>query len=86
MKNEKIIKLLAKVSYAFHHPIKKIQSLFAKEEGKLSIFDKLKLRKAEKNSSDIRIWSDEKFNKILEKLGLKKKAKVVPKATSDESE
>ena len=28
MKNEKIIKLLAKVSYAFHHPIKKIQSLF----------------------------------------------------------
>ena len=68
MKNEKIIKLFAKVSYAFHHPIKKIQSLFAKEEGKLSISDKLKLRKAEKNSNDIRIWSDEKFNKILEKL------------------
>ncbi len=86
MKNEKIIKLFAKVSYSFHHPIKKIQSLFSKEEGKLSIFDKLKLRKAEKNSSDIRIWSDEKFNKILEKLGLKKKAKVVPKVTSDESE
>ena len=70
MKNEKIIKLFAKVSYAFHHPIKKIQSLFAKEEGKLSVSDKLKLRKAEKNSNDIRIWSDEKFNKILEKLGL----------------
>lgn len=86
MKNEKIIKLLAKVSYAFHHPIKKIQSLFDKEEGKLSIFDKLRLRKLEKSSSDIRIWTDEKFNKILEKLGLKKKAKVVPKATSDESE
>ena len=86
MKNEKIIKLFAKVSYAFHHPIKKIHSFFSKEEGKLSIFNKLKLRKAEKNSSDIRIWSDEKFNKILEKLGLKKKAKVVPKATSDESE
>lgn len=86
MKNEKIIKLLAKVSYAFHHPIKKIQSLFDKEEGKLSIFDKLRLRKSEKSSSDIRIWTDEKFNKILEKLGLKKKAKVVPKATSDESE
>lgn len=86
MKNEKIIKLFAKVSYAFHHPIKKIQSLFAKEEGKLSVSDKLKLRKAEKNSNDIRIWSDEKFNKILEKLGLKKKAKVVSEATSDESE
>lgn len=86
MKNEKIIKLLAKISYAFRHPIKKIQSLFAKEEGKLSIFDKLRLRKSEKSSSDIRVWTDEKFNKILEKLGLKKKAKVVPKATSDESE
>lgn len=86
MKNEKIIKLLAKISYAFRHPIKKVQSLFMKEEGKLSIFDKLRLRKSEKSSSDIRIWTDEKFNKILEKLGLKKKAKVVPKATSDESE
>lgn len=86
MKNEKIIKLFAKVSYAFHHPIKKIQSLFAKEEGKLSVSDKLKLRKAEKNSNDIRIWSDEKFNKILEKLGLEKKTKVVPEVTSNESE
>lgn len=86
MKNEKIIKLLAKISYAFRHPIKKVQSLFMKEEGKLSIFDKLRLRKLEKSSSDIRIWTDEKFNKILEKLGLKKKAKVVPKVTSDESE
>lgn len=86
MKNEKFIKFIAKVSYAFRHPIKKVKSLFVKEDSKLNIFDKLKLRRAEKNSDDIRIWNDEKFDKILENLRLKKKARVVPKVTSDEQE